>query len=59
MSSTSSTNEVNTAYGVSTAYSRISSKDMLAIDGAGFDWSFMADEKVHSDMALMAFSDFE
>ncbi|GJX33367.1 ribonuclease H-like domain-containing protein [Tanacetum coccineum] len=34
----------------------ISSKAMLAIDGAGFDWSFMADA---SDMALMAFSDSE
>ncbi|GKC12440.1 putative ribonuclease H-like domain-containing protein [Tanacetum coccineum] len=37
----------------------IFSKDMLAIDGAGFDWSFIADEKVPSDMALMAFSDSE
>ncbi|GJR11734.1 putative ribonuclease H-like domain-containing protein [Tanacetum coccineum] len=37
----------------------ISSKAMLAIDGAGFDWSFMADEEVPSDMALMAFSDSE
>ncbi|GJX15264.1 ribonuclease H-like domain-containing protein [Tanacetum coccineum] len=35
----------------------ISSKAMLAIDGAVFDWSFMADEEVPSDMALMAFSD--
>ncbi|GJX34220.1 putative ribonuclease H-like domain-containing protein [Tanacetum coccineum] len=35
----------------------ISSKAMLAIDGAGFDWSFMADEEVPTDMALMAFSD--
>ncbi|GJU49694.1 putative ribonuclease H-like domain-containing protein [Tanacetum coccineum] len=34
----------------------ISSKLMLAIDGAGFDWSFMADEEVPTDMALMAFS---
>ncbi|GJW79901.1 hypothetical protein Tco_0143876 [Tanacetum coccineum] len=37
----------------------ISSKAMLAIDGAGFDWSFMADEEVPTNMALMAFSDFE
>ncbi|GJX68619.1 hypothetical protein Tco_0304346 [Tanacetum coccineum] len=37
----------------------ISSKAMLAIDGAGFDWSFMADEEVPIDMALMAFSDSE
>ncbi|GKA19438.1 putative ribonuclease H-like domain-containing protein [Tanacetum coccineum] len=33
----------------------ISSKAMLAIDGAGFDWSFMADEEVPTNMALMAF----
>ncbi|GKE86135.1 hypothetical protein Tco_1559877, partial [Tanacetum coccineum] len=37
----------------------ISSKAMLAIDGACFDWSFMEDEKVPTDMALMAFSDSE
>ncbi|GJW38572.1 ribonuclease H-like domain-containing protein [Tanacetum coccineum] len=37
----------------------ISSKAMLAIDGAGFDWSFMADEEVPTNMALMAFSDSE
>ncbi|GKB08865.1 putative ribonuclease H-like domain-containing protein [Tanacetum coccineum] len=37
----------------------ISSQAMLAIDGAGFDKSFMADEEVPTDMALMAFSDFE
>ncbi|GJV64064.1 hypothetical protein Tco_1474892 [Tanacetum coccineum] len=30
---------------------------MLAINGDGFDWSFMADEEVPTDMALMAFSD--
>ncbi|GKB46237.1 hypothetical protein Tco_0896990, partial [Tanacetum coccineum] len=36
-----------------------SSKAMLAINGAGFDWSFMADEEVPTDMDLMAFSDFE
>ncbi|GJZ58124.1 putative ribonuclease H-like domain-containing protein [Tanacetum coccineum] len=33
----------------------ISSKSMLAIDGAGFDWSFLADEEVPIDMALMDF----
>ncbi|GJX63306.1 ribonuclease H-like domain-containing protein [Tanacetum coccineum] len=32
---------------------------LLAIDGAGFDWSFMADEEVPSDMDLMAFLDSE
>ncbi|GJY34784.1 putative ribonuclease H-like domain-containing protein [Tanacetum coccineum] len=32
---------------------------MVAIDGAGFDWSFMADEEVTTNMALMAFSDSE
>ncbi|GJZ05920.1 ribonuclease H-like domain-containing protein, partial [Tanacetum coccineum] len=37
----------------------ISSKSMLAIDGAGFDWSFMADKEVPTYMALMAFSDSE
>ncbi|GKD59806.1 ribonuclease H-like domain-containing protein, partial [Tanacetum coccineum] len=36
-----------------------SSKAMIAIDGAGFDWSFMADEEVPTNMALMAFSDSE
>ncbi|GJW99076.1 ribonuclease H-like domain-containing protein [Tanacetum coccineum] len=35
----------------------ISSKAMLAIDGAGFDGSFMENEEVPSNMALMAFSD--
>ncbi|GJW29498.1 putative ribonuclease H-like domain-containing protein [Tanacetum coccineum] len=33
-----------------------SSKAMVAIDGAGFDWSYMADEKVPTNMALMDFS---
>ncbi|GKF17905.1 ribonuclease H-like domain-containing protein [Tanacetum coccineum] len=37
----------------------ISSKAMLAIDGAGFDWSYMADDEVSTNMALMAFSDSE
>ncbi|GJV55523.1 putative ribonuclease H-like domain-containing protein [Tanacetum coccineum] len=34
-----------------------SSKAMVAIDGVGFDWSFMAEEEVTTNMALMAFSD--
>ncbi|GJU84893.1 hypothetical protein Tco_1292439 [Tanacetum coccineum] len=34
-------------------------KAMLAIDGAGFDWSDMAEEQVQTNMALMAFSDSE
>ncbi|GKD88663.1 putative ribonuclease H-like domain-containing protein, partial [Tanacetum coccineum] len=34
-----------------------SSKEMLAIDGVGFDWSDMAEEQVQKNMALMAFSD--
>ncbi|GKE89531.1 hypothetical protein Tco_1567006, partial [Tanacetum coccineum] len=34
-----------------------SSKAMMAIDGAGFDWSYMADDEVPTNMALMAFSD--
>ncbi|GJZ19968.1 ribonuclease H-like domain-containing protein [Tanacetum coccineum] len=33
-----------------------SSKAMVAFDGAGFDWSFMADEEVPTNLALMAFS---
>ncbi|GJZ30156.1 ribonuclease H-like domain-containing protein [Tanacetum coccineum] len=36
-----------------------SSKTMVAIDGAGFDWSFMAEKKVTTNMALMAFSDYK
>ncbi|GJT11899.1 ribonuclease H-like domain-containing protein [Tanacetum coccineum] len=36
-----------------------SSKAMLAIDGAGFDWSYMADDEVPTNMALMAFSNSE
>ncbi|GJU09361.1 ribonuclease H-like domain-containing protein [Tanacetum coccineum] len=36
-----------------------SSKAMLAIDGVGFDWSDMAEEQVQTNMALMAFLDFE
>ncbi|GJX96841.1 putative ribonuclease H-like domain-containing protein [Tanacetum coccineum] len=34
-----------------------SSKAMVAINGVGFDWSYMADDKVPTNMALMAFSD--
>ncbi|GJV73217.1 hypothetical protein Tco_1493212 [Tanacetum coccineum] len=34
-----------------------SSKAMLAIDGTGFDWSYMADEEASTNFALMAFSD--
>ncbi|GKB38990.1 putative ribonuclease H-like domain-containing protein [Tanacetum coccineum] len=36
-----------------------SSKAMLVIDGAGFDWSYMVDDEVPTNMALMAFSDSE
>ncbi|GJZ54436.1 hypothetical protein Tco_0609321 [Tanacetum coccineum] len=36
-----------------------SSKAMLAIDGAGFNWSYMADDEVPTNMALMAFLDSE
>ncbi|GJW53430.1 putative ribonuclease H-like domain-containing protein [Tanacetum coccineum] len=35
------------------------SKAMLAIDGIGFDWSEMAEEKVQTNIALMIFSDSE
>ncbi|GKE03312.1 ribonuclease H-like domain-containing protein [Tanacetum coccineum] len=31
-----------------------SSKEMLVIDGVGFDWSDMAEEQVQTNMALMA-----
>nr|GEZ96089.1 hypothetical protein [Tanacetum cinerariifolium] len=34
-----------------------SSKAMVAIDGVGFDWSYMADDEVPTNMALMAFLD--
>ncbi|GJW56474.1 ribonuclease H-like domain-containing protein [Tanacetum coccineum] len=37
----------------------ISSKAMLAIDGVCFDWSYMADDEVPTNMALMVFSDSE
>nr|GFC49251.1 hypothetical protein [Tanacetum cinerariifolium] len=36
-----------------------SSKAMVAIDGASFDWIYMADDEVPTNMALMAFSDSE
>ncbi|GJT35433.1 putative ribonuclease H-like domain-containing protein [Tanacetum coccineum] len=32
---------------------------MVAFDGTGFDWSFMADKEAPTNMALMAFSDSE
>ncbi|GJS70975.1 hypothetical protein Tco_0703816 [Tanacetum coccineum] len=32
---------------------------LVAIDEAGFDWSYMADDEVPTNMALMAFSDSE
>ncbi|GJY53477.1 hypothetical protein Tco_0445141 [Tanacetum coccineum] len=32
---------------------------LLAIDGAGFDWSYMAEEEVPTNMALMALSNSE
>ncbi|GJW25146.1 putative ribonuclease H-like domain-containing protein [Tanacetum coccineum] len=35
------------------------SKAMVAFDGAGFDWSFMANEEVLTNLALMTFSDLE
>nr|GEV82535.1 reverse transcriptase [Tanacetum cinerariifolium] len=36
-----------------------SSKAMVEINGVVFDWSYMADDKVPTNMALMAFSDSE
>ncbi|GKB35709.1 hypothetical protein Tco_0880651 [Tanacetum coccineum] len=32
-----------------------SSKSMVAIDRAGFDWSYITDEEVPTNMALMDF----
>nr|GFA07819.1 hypothetical protein [Tanacetum cinerariifolium] len=37
----------------------VTSNAIVAIDGAGFDWSFMADDEVPTNMDLMAFSDSE
>nr|GEU34181.1 ribonuclease H-like domain-containing protein [Tanacetum cinerariifolium] len=34
-------------------------KAMVAIDAVGFDWSYMAEDEVPTNMALMAFSDSE
>nr|GEU45626.1 putative ribonuclease H-like domain-containing protein [Tanacetum cinerariifolium] len=34
-----------------------SSKAMVAIDGAGFDWSYMANDEAPTNMTFMAFSD--
>nr|GEW28806.1 ribonuclease H-like domain-containing protein [Tanacetum cinerariifolium] len=80
-SSPSSTNEVPTAYRVSTTSTQSSTastqvstanlsdatvtvnvedtppKAMVAIDGVGFDWSYMAEYEVPTNMTLMAFSD--
>ncbi|GJT86428.1 putative ribonuclease H-like domain-containing protein [Tanacetum coccineum] len=36
-----------------------SSKSMVAIDGAGLDWSYMADDEFPTNMALIDFSDSE
>ncbi|GKA56757.1 putative ribonuclease H-like domain-containing protein, partial [Tanacetum coccineum] len=36
-----------------------SSKAMVAIDGVGFDWSYMAEDEAPTNMALMALSDSE
>nr|GEV64221.1 hypothetical protein [Tanacetum cinerariifolium] len=34
-------------------------KDMVAINGVGFEWSYMAEDEVPTNMALMDFSDSE
>ncbi|GKA01676.1 putative ribonuclease H-like domain-containing protein [Tanacetum coccineum] len=52
MSSTSSTNEVNTAYGVSTANTQASTASTQTR-------ALLSNEEVPSDMALMTFSDSE
>nr|GEV23718.1 ribonuclease H-like domain-containing protein [Tanacetum cinerariifolium] len=38
---------------------KTASNAMVDIDGAGFDWSYMADDEVPTNMALMAFLDSE
>nr|GEU85402.1 retrovirus-related Pol polyprotein from transposon TNT 1-94 [Tanacetum cinerariifolium] len=63
LSSPGSTNEVDTAIiqvsVVSTLVSIVSSHDNTAnlSDATVFDWSYMADDEVLTNMALMAFSD--
>nr|GEV05349.1 retrotransposon protein, putative, Ty3-gypsy subclass [Tanacetum cinerariifolium] len=37
----------------------VKDKAMVAIDGVGFEWSYMAEDEVPTNMALMAFSDSE
>ncbi|GJW15810.1 hypothetical protein Tco_0019943 [Tanacetum coccineum] len=71
VSSPSSTNEVNTAYGVNSRnrnpdssrrtvnLEETSSKALVAIDEAGFDWSYIVNDEVPTNMALMAFLDSE
>nr|GEU64519.1 hypothetical protein [Tanacetum cinerariifolium] len=49
-----SSNQDNLRKTVNVEYT--SSKAMVAIDGAGFDWSYIADDEVPTNMALMAFS---
>nr|GEX19267.1 hypothetical protein [Tanacetum cinerariifolium] len=36
-----------------------SSKAMVAIDGVGFDWNYLGDDEVPTNIVLMAFSDSE
>nr|GFD19101.1 hypothetical protein [Tanacetum cinerariifolium] len=36
-----------------------SSKAMVVIDGAGFDWSYIDDDEAPTNIAFMAFSDLE
>nr|GEV77065.1 hypothetical protein [Tanacetum cinerariifolium] len=61
--STDSTNEVPTAYRNQDSSRRTVNveetppKAMVSIDGVGFDWSYMAEDEVPTNMALMAFSD--
>ncbi|GJS26299.1 ribonuclease H-like domain-containing protein [Tanacetum coccineum] len=71
VSTPGSTNEDNTANvqdstastHVSTASTNNSTASLsdaiVAFDEAGFDWSFMADEEIPTNLALMAFSDSE
>ncbi|GKF47266.1 hypothetical protein Tco_0137068 [Tanacetum coccineum] len=50
-------NKGNSSKAVKIEYA--SEKAMCAIDGAGFDWSDMAEDEIQANMALMVFTDSE
>ncbi|GJS42059.1 putative ribonuclease H-like domain-containing protein [Tanacetum coccineum] len=51
--------EVKGTASSSSSLKETSSKAMVAINESGFDWSYMAYDEVPTNMALMAFSDYE